>query len=689
MRKYFVLTATISALLLALISTPANASVPANGTYPCSTGSFSINNGVVSAGASCAGDVVIPAGVTRIGQDAFDGATSLTSITIPDSVTQIRVNAFNHATSLASITFEGTSTLASIGDNAFNDATALTSITIPASVTSIGDVAFDGATSLTSITFEGTSEGTSALTSIGDYAFEDAAAPITVPASVTSIGNLAFSNATSITVANGNPNYSSLDDVLFNLGKTSLIQYPSGKSQTSYSIPASVTSIGLNAFRETSLTSITIPASVTSLGAGAFYNATALTSITIPASVTSIGTIAFFNTTSLTSITVANENPNYSSLDDVLFNLGKTSLIQYPIGKSQTSYSIPASVTSIGVNAFRNATALTSITIPASVTSIESLYGANAFNGATALASVYFLGDAPTADAFTSVASGAKAYIKTGATGFAAIGSVWKNLTVAFVVYSVTYDSNGGSAVASGSFLQDGAISQAPTQPTRLGFTFVGWSATDGGSTVTFPYTPTSNSDLTLYAQWTAEAAPAPAPAPAYRGPVIDSALTVQAGSEVTFTGKRLDSVTSAFVGGVQLPVVLAESKSLVLEVASSLPHGTYDLVIRSSFGSLTFHQGITVLASSNEESEIEPALDRKLSVGSFKGFIAIYTKGYDGQRLSAKVAGKWLVVESLDESFQGKNYSRTLRRTGSGQSIKVHLYIDSEFLRTDELTTK
>jgi hypothetical protein len=180
-----------------------------------------------------------------------------------------------------------------------------------------------------------------------------------------------------------------------------------------------------------------------------------------------------------------------------------------------------------------------------------------------------------------------------------------------------------------------------------------------------------------------------PAPAPAYRGPVIDSALTVQAESEVTFTGRRLDSVTSAFAGGVQLPVVLAESKSLVLEVASSLPPGTYDLVIQSSFGSLTFMQGITVLASSTEESAIEPALDRKLSVGSFKGFIAIYTKGYDGQRLSAKVAGKWLVVESLDESFQGKNYSRTLRGTGSGQSIKVHLYIDSEFLRTDELTTK
>ena len=82
MRKYSVLTATISALLLALISTPANASVPADGTYLCTTGAssadtpnFTITSGVVSAGTACAGAVVIPAGVTSIGDNAFDRAT--------------------------------------------------------------------------------------------------------------------------------------------------------------------------------------------------------------------------------------------------------------------------------------------------------------------------------------------------------------------------------------------------------------------------------------------------------------------------------------------------------------------------------------------------------------------------------------------------------------------------------------
>ena len=183
---------------------------------------------------------------------------------------------------------------------------------------------------------------------------------------------------------------------------------------TSITIPASVTSIGKSAFyNTTSLTSVTFAAGVTSIGDSAFRFATSLTSITIPASVTSIGEYAFYGATSLTSITVANENPNYSSLDGVLFNLGKTSLIQYPIGESQTSYSIPASVTSIGEYAFQ---------------------------GATALTSVYFSGDAPTVgySAFASVAAGAKAYIETDATGFGSAGDNWNGLVVEVNVSAVS-----------------------------------------------------------------------------------------------------------------------------------------------------------------------------------------------------------------------------------------------------------
>jgi len=205
LRVTTVLTATISALLLALVSTPAHASVPPDGTYLCATGvasgltpNFTITAGAVSLGSSCAGAVVIPAGVTSFATNAFvsfGSGAAITSITIPASVTSIGQTAFYNTPLLTAVTFEAGSLLTSIGDTAFSRTTALTSITIPASVTSIGPNAFLSS-GLTSITIP----AGSLLTSIGDLAFFGVSSltTITIPAGVTSIGLLAFSGATSL-----------------------------------------------------------------------------------------------------------------------------------------------------------------------------------------------------------------------------------------------------------------------------------------------------------------------------------------------------------------------------------------------------------------------------------------------------------------------------------------------------------
>ena len=322
---------------------------------------------------SASGAITIPSeidgkSVTSIGEKAFWGCTGLTSVTIPNSVT-------------------------SIGDGAFLECTGLTSITIPNSVTSIGDWAFDGCTGLTSITIP------NSVTSIGNWAFGGCTGltSITIPNSVTSIGR-AFDGCTgltSINVASENNYYSSNNGVLFNKKKTELIRYPEGKSQTSYTIPDSVTSIGGNAFRRcSSLTSITIPNSVTSIGDRAFVGCTDLKSITIPDSVTSIGEVAFAGCTDLTSITIPDSvtSIGYGTFD------GCTGLTSITIPNSVTSIgewafyhctgltsiTIPNSVTSIGYAAFRDCTGLTSITIPNSVTSI----GDGAFRGCSSLTSI-------------------------------------------------------------------------------------------------------------------------------------------------------------------------------------------------------------------------------------------------------------------------------------------------------------
>lgn len=177
-----------------------------------------------------------------------------------------------------------------------------------------------------------------------------------------------------------------------------------------------------------------------------------------------------------------------------------------------------------------------------------------------------------------------------------------------------------------------------------------------------------------------------------YSGPTLDSKQSVIAGEQVSFTGRRLHYVSSAYGGTTKLTIVSGVSERLVLDVSSSMAAGSYDLVLFSSHGKLTFQQGLTITAPVAEVTPpavIEPEAVKKLTVGSFKGFIAIYSKGYEGAKLSAKVAGKWQVVDGLDESFKGKNYSRTVRFTGAGYDILVHLYINGELIKTEELTTK
>ena len=79
---------------------------------------------------------------------------------------------------------------------------------------------------------------------------------------------------------------------------------------------------------------------------------------------------------------------------------------------------------------------------------------------------------------------------------------------------------------------------------------------------------------------------------------------------------------------------------------------------------------------------------EQKVTIGTFNGYIAIYTKGYEGRRLTAKVAGKWLKVDPITVA-SGKTYSLTKRNTGAGYTIKVEVYIDGVLLAQDTVLTR
>jgi hypothetical protein len=309
----------------------------------------------------------IPDGVTSIGKEAFFYCAGLKSVTMPDSVTTIGQSAFGYCSGLETVSIP--SGVAQIGFWAFADCTGISYITIPGNVTDIGSCAFEDCTGLSSVTIE---DGVKIIESTAFYGCT-ALDEIELPASISHLDTMALAGIETVSVDSDNEKYSSSDGVLFNKDMTTLIQYKSGSTLTSYYIPDTVTDIANAAFENSkNLKSVTISDSVATISDYAFYGCTGLESITIPASVKTVGQAAFAGCTKLTGISVDDGSQDFSSNDGVLFNKNKTTLLQYPAGMGNSDYKVPDGVRTIGKSAFDGCTNLVDVIIGNDVEIIES-----------------------------------------------------------------------------------------------------------------------------------------------------------------------------------------------------------------------------------------------------------------------------------------------------------------------------
>jgi len=80
-------------------------------------------------------------------------------------------------------------------------------------------------------------------------------------------------------------------------------------------------------------------------------------------------------------------------------------------------------------------------------------------------------------------------------------------------------------------------------------------------------------------------------------------------------------------------------------------------------------------------------ARTQKVNAGSFKGNVALYALGYEGQRMSAKVGNDWVIVPSIPA--RTNDLFRAVEFVGAGVEISVRLYIDRELVATIPLLTK
>jgi len=490
--------------------------------------------------------------LTNIGDNTFYKCTNLSSITVPDTVTNISKNAFQECSSLTTVTFSTNSSLSSIGVKAFYKCSNLTSILIPDSVLSIGDNAFDYTSNLTTVTISMNSN----LTTIGSETFEYChMTSINIPSTVTSIGNDAFygcSQLTAFNVAEDNPNYSSLDGVLFNKDKTTLICFAQMSTQY-YTVPDGVIHIDRAFARCENILEVTISDSVESIyfeafdschslrklnfsenssltlwGGQSLWGCSQLTSITIPAGVTAINSTTFEFCSNVKTVNFVSNNTLTSIGEAAFMNCSNIASISIPdsvvsLGSSAfcngfslaNVYISPASsLTTLQRNVFNNCPALKSLTLPAGVTSI----GDNAFYRCTNFNTLVLMSTTPptlsTTSAFLSsgiTATTGYIYVPEDSVEAYKTATNWSTFADRiFGVYDlyidVAFNSNGGTGtMAVQEFNYNVAQNLSANIFTRDGYNFVGWSTTTDGAVEyldTSSFTCTSLEDLTLYAVW-------------------------------------------------------------------------------------------------------------------------------------------------------------------------------------------
>ena len=355
-------------------------------------------------------DIVIPDGVTSIGNRAFY-YSNITSVTIPASVKNIGYTAFDGCSSLTAVHISDLSawcgiTFKDISANPLRYGTmylngeAITDLVIPADVTSIAAYSLRSP-KLTSVTIH------SGVTSIGSDAFNGCSALEKV-----CIEDLAAWCAVEFGDDSANPLY--YGDL-----------YVNGEMVTDLVIPDSVTKISKYAFvNYDALKTVTVPASVKEIAYGAFYDCDGMTTVTVAEGLERVGDYAFYSCGALTT----------AEFPDSVGYLGQN---MFSHCTALTSFRVPANVKSIPYNAFYYCSALEELTLQEGLASINSsaFYYCNklntlyipatvvniysyAFRACTSVTEIYFAGNAPSiaSDSFVSV--NANAYYPYNAEGW-------------------------------------------------------------------------------------------------------------------------------------------------------------------------------------------------------------------------------------------------------------------------------
>lgn len=381
--------------------------------------------------------VELPEGMTAVPEEMFSSCNALTEVVIPSTVTRIEKGAFRSCKKLGNT--ELPAGLTYIGESAFYYA-AMTSVTLPAGVTEIGERSFYNIAALTEFNFS------ESLKTIGDFAFYGCGklTRIVLPDSVESIGTSAFNRCSSLqevvfgkslasigsmcfnychklerfVVDEANPNFKGVDGVLYNKNVDTLVLYPQGRPDASFTMPETVKHIGPYGIYEPQLLqAVTVSPILETIDEFGMAGIALTGVVKLPATITSIHFKAFQYDDGVTTFELPESCAAYTTVDGVLYDKDVTHLLVYPAGRPDVSYETPDTVRTVGSYAFHSCKYLENIRL----TGVEKLEE-RAFSTAKALKHIDLANSVQLIDTYACANLSTLTYL-TGTGALRAIGA--------------------------------------------------------------------------------------------------------------------------------------------------------------------------------------------------------------------------------------------------------------------------
>lgn len=591
--------------------------------------------------------------VNREGYQLTTGA--IKALTIGANVTTIYTYMFYDRTLLSSIDFSAATGLTSIGDYAFyncgnvptepgeDPVPNLTDIDLSnTKVTSIGQSAFNSCSKLETITLPST------LTSIGDYAFQDCRSLVSfsLPGSVTTISSDAFFNCSipTFTFEASNTTLTWNTTVpcsghLYLYRNIDLVDGYMPNGLKAVTIGENVTGIGTMFYEAAQLENVYVPwlSSPITIADGAFCETTyANATLWIPGGTKAAyeaadGWKKFANmdfSSFVVSITgsahgtlaVGEISSTNNETATTLIDRGENAVftVTPATGYEASTFTVNGEAAALTDNSYTVENLSADQTVVAGFTAINYTIGYDLAGGSVASANptTYTIESSaitlnnPTKTGYTFAGwtgtdlaePTTSVTIAAGSTGDVAYTATWQ-----VNQYTITFDSNGGSAVDA--ITQDyGTVITSPDEPTRTGYDFAGW-------TPALPATmPAEN--ITVTANWTVKT------------------YTVS----ITGTGVTADNMNPKYGDDVVIIIAADEDRTL-----NTLTVNNVDVTAQVVNNQYTIHNvssNITVVATFNSTKEF---ITLAQGVGTFS---CSQDLNFTGSELKAYIAAGYNKAE-------------------------------------------